>query len=166
MSMVGPTEQAVFSADGSQVATADYDHKVRLWDLASGSVRELQGLTDSVTSVCWRAAPPRVVAGDRSGMVLAWPTEDAKPFELTRFKVPITGIACSPDGSEITVAAGNYHNLGNADLPVVRTFSPAGKLMRGMEGRQSADRASGLYRRRPAGAAGKLPRAGRGRNFS
>ena len=52
------------SPDGSRIVSGSWDHSVRVWDAMTGEqLRELQGHTDTVTSVAFSLDGNRIISG-------------------------------------------------------------------------------------------------------
>ena len=93
---------AVFSPDGSSVASVGYDHTVRVWDLRAGNARVLRGHTDRVNFAIY-APSGALVSGGEDG-VRRWGPGDGDERLLDRTKAEDG--AFSPDGKILAVTAG------------------------------------------------------------
>jgi WD40 repeat protein/serine/threonine protein kinase len=94
------------SPDGTQMATASADHKVKIWDVESErELRTLYGHESRVFSVAWSPRGDRVASGDRLGRVLVWNVNTGEVVRQLNFPKLIFSLAWSPDGSKL--CAGN-----------------------------------------------------------
>lgn len=134
--LLGPVVEAQFSGDGARFATVNHgDNKVRIWNVDGGLVGALEGGSKPMTSLCLRSDPPIVVAGDGVGAVYAWDRLGAPARKLAELPVPITGIACAPDGRAVAVTAGNYFMVGPKDAQHVHVLSSDGAVRKAWTGR-------------------------------
>jgi RNA polymerase sigma factor (sigma-70 family) len=121
-----------FAPDGKTLASASYDHTVRLWDPATArELLRLQGHTNYVMSVAFTPDGKTLVSGGNDGMVRIW--ERATGKELRSFQAhggsTVRCVAVSPDGKILATGGG-----GNGDRTLVlwdlatgkELFSPAG----------------------------------------
>ncbi len=64
---------AAFSPDGAHLATAHSDHRICLWDSASGAcVRVLRGHRQWVTCVAFSADGGQLLSGAADGVIKLW----------------------------------------------------------------------------------------------
>jgi WD40 repeat protein/tRNA A-37 threonylcarbamoyl transferase component Bud32 len=150
----GPTKLVgcvTYSPDGTYLATADDEGKVRLWHVATG--KELACLTGHkahVSSVAFSADGRRLASADGDGMVLVWDVTKAlagkgepRLFILRGHGGEVTGVTFSPDGLLLAssgfdetvrlwdLAAGKIqHTLRGHEGEVMSVaFSPTGKFL-------------------------------------
>ncbi len=98
-------DQVVFSPDGTRIATASLDGTARLWDASNG--KELFGLLShsaSVFDIAFSGDSKYVATTSSDKTAKIWDVQTGK--ELLTLIAPsgLTGVAFSPDGSQLAVA--------------------------------------------------------------
>jgi cytochrome c len=91
------------SPDGSALASASWDHTVRVWPLSSGEPRLLSGHQDNVNGVAF-LPDGRVVSAGYDATVRIWPAGNAAPVVVT-LPSPLNSVAVAPDGDIVTAGA-------------------------------------------------------------
>jgi cytochrome c len=91
------------SPDGSALASASWDHTVRVWPLAGGEPRVLRGHQDNVNGVAF-LPDGRVVSAGYDATLRIWPAGDGSPIIVT-LPSPLNAVAVAPDGDIITAGA-------------------------------------------------------------
>ena len=77
----GSISSLAFSADRRTLATASFDHSIRLWDFVTGQrLRTLQGHANEVWSIAFSPDGRTVLSGAKDGGVKLWPIH-AQPKE-------------------------------------------------------------------------------------
>ncbi len=98
---------AVFSGDGSRVATGDADGEVRLWDAQTGKeVATLLQKGASILSLRFSPDDSRLVSADAKGMVKLWDVNSSKQIAtLSEQEGAVNEAVFSSDGSRIVAAS-------------------------------------------------------------
>ncbi|KAJ5889647.1 hypothetical protein N7504_010457 [Penicillium tannophilum] len=96
-----------WSLDGSRLASASYDHTVRIWDPANGqSILVLKGHSEYVTSIAWSPDGSRLVSASADHTIRIWdPASGQSIATLTGHRGWVNSIAWTPDGSRLASAS-------------------------------------------------------------
>ena len=103
--------------DGATLASASWDHTVRLWGLGGASPRVLEGHQQNVNGVAFTPDGRAVVSAGYDLTLRIWPLAGGAPT-ITTLPTPLNGVAVAPDGEIVT---------GGADGKIY-FLSPAGEL--------------------------------------
>ena len=100
------------SPDGTTLASASWDHTVRLWPLAGGAPRVLEGHTQNVNGVAFTADGRALVSVSYDLSVRIWPLSDAQTPVVVSMPTPLNAVAAGA-GGELAVggADGNVYFL-------------------------------------------------------
>jgi len=93
------------SGDGAWLASAAWDHTVRLWPLAGGSPRVLEGHNQNVNGVAFMPDGKSVVSAAYDLTLRIWPLDGSAPTIVT-LQSPLSAVAVARDG-EIVAAGAN-----------------------------------------------------------
>jgi WD40 repeat protein/3',5'-cyclic AMP phosphodiesterase CpdA len=98
---------SAFSADGQLLVTGSEDTLARIWDIATGELREeLRGHTEPVNGVTFSLDGKLVATGSDDTTVRVWDTATGQlRVTLSGHTRPVNSVAFSPDGS--LVASGS-----------------------------------------------------------
>ena len=141
----GGVYRVVFSPDGSELATADSDGGVRLWDPATGQVRrDLSGHKSSVWPPVYRRDGGQLATSSNDGTTRLWdPATGQCRHVLRGHGRRVTSVTFSADGTLLAAggndgvvrlwdpATGQVRRVltGVADRLVSAVFSPVGSLL-------------------------------------
>ncbi len=125
----GPVSAVAFADGGARIATASYDHTLRLWDAADGG--EVQNVEASAGFVFGLASHGgRVVTAGQDGTVRTWAPAEASEeseqalalgLDLVAHGAATTGVALSADGATIaSVGADKTLALWDAETGVLK----------------------------------------------
>ena len=94
------------SPDGTTLASASWDHTVRLWPLAGGAPRVLEGHTQNVNGVAFTPDGKAVVSAAYDLTLRIWPLDGGAPTDRHACRRRLIAVAVAPDG-EIVAAGAN-----------------------------------------------------------
>ncbi|WKA31011.1 c-type cytochrome [Bradyrhizobium roseum] len=97
-----PIAALAVSPDGATLASASWDHTVRLWPLAGGAPRVLDGHTQNVNGVAFTADGRAVISVSYDLSVRIWPLSGAQAPAVVPMPTPLNAVATGADG-EIAV---------------------------------------------------------------
>jgi cytochrome c len=99
------------SPDGLMLASASWDHTVRLWSLADGAQHVLEGHTQNVNGVAFMPDGKSLVSVGYDLAARIWPLSGGAP-DLITLPSPLNAVAIAPDGEIATGGAdGKVHLL-------------------------------------------------------
>jgi cytochrome c len=103
------------SPDGTMLASASWDHTVRLWPLAGGAARTLEGHTQNVNGVAFSPDGRTLVSVSYDLTVRIWPLSGPSAATVVTIPSPLNAVAIGGDG-EIAAGAADgrvYFLTGN-----------------------------------------------------
>jgi cytochrome c len=113
-----PIAALALSPDGAILASASWDHTVRLWPLNGNASRVLEGHSQNVNGVAFSADGKAVVSVSYDLTIRIWPLDgDGSPATVT-LPAPINSVAVSADGEIAAGAAdGKIYFLDRSGKP-------------------------------------------------
>ncbi|MEA2941369.1 MAG: cytochrome c [Bradyrhizobium sp.] len=93
------------SPDGATLASASWDHTVRLWPLAGGAPRVLDGHTQNVNGVAFAPDGRTLVSVSYDQSIRIWPLTDLAFPAVVAMPVPLNAVAVGSDGEIATGGA-------------------------------------------------------------
>jgi cytochrome c len=99
-----PIAALAASADGALLASAAWDHTVRLWPLGGGPPRVLEGHQDNVNGVAFTPDGRAVVSAGYDRTLRIWPRAGGAPLVVAS-PTPLNGVAVARDGEIVTGGA-------------------------------------------------------------
>jgi RNA polymerase sigma factor (sigma-70 family) len=100
-----------FAHDGKVLASADFYHRICLWDASTG--QEIRRLNHAATCIAFSPDGRTVASGDRNNVVRLWDVAAGKERgQLAGHRDDVLCVAFSPDGKTLASAGGvNGHDL-------------------------------------------------------
>jgi hypothetical protein len=99
-----PIVSLAVSPDGARLASASWDHTVRIWSLGDGAQRVLEGHAQNVNGVAFMPDGRSLVSVGYDRELRIWPLVDGTPNVIT-LGSPLNAVAVSPDGEIVTGGA-------------------------------------------------------------
>lgn len=110
-----PIAALALSPDGASLASASWDHTVRLWPLAGGTLRVLEGHTQNVNGVTFSADGKTLISVSYDLTVRIWPLDSTAAPSIVTLPAPLNSVVVSDDGEIVTAGAdGKVHFLDPA----------------------------------------------------
>jgi cytochrome c len=115
----GPVAALGIAPDGASLASASWDHTVRLWPLArTGDPRVFEGHTQGVNGVAFSPDGTALITAGYDATLRIWPLLRDAPAVATALPAPLNTVVVAPDGEIITAGADGK----------VYLLSPAGEI--------------------------------------
>lgn len=99
----GPIVALAVSPDGVTLASASWDHTIRLWPLTGGAPRVLAGHNQNVNGVAFSPDGKRVVSAGYDASLRIWPLRGGGAPLVATLPAPLNAVVVAPDG-EIAAA--------------------------------------------------------------
>jgi WD40 repeat protein len=119
-----------FSPDGARIASASDDHKIKLWDAASGRLlRTFEGHSGRARSVAFSPDGARIASGSEDKTIELWDAGSGRLLRTLKGHSDldlVESVAFSPDGARIA--------SGSADNTIKLWDAASGRLLRTFEG--------------------------------
>ena len=93
-----PIVALAVSPDAASLASASWDHTVRLWPLAGGASRVFEGHTQNVNGVAFTRDGRSLVSASYDLTVRVWPLDPAASSFAVTLPTPLNAVAVAPDG--------------------------------------------------------------------
>lgn len=143
-----------FSPDGTRLASAGFEHTVKLWDRRTGKeIRTFRGHTGRVRAVAFDPRGERIVSGGYDLKVRVWDVGSGEQLATAHVRSGADfGLAFSPDGQRIAAGHGDAAAIlfdastGQEVMPLYLGNSGAARLAFGPNGKRLAVAAIGLGR--------------------
>ena len=136
----GPIAGLAVSSAGQWLASASWDHSVRLWPLGGGAPRALEGHAQNVNGVAFSPDSRDVVSAGYDATVRIWRLGDGS-VSMRTLPTPLNSVAIAPDGEIVAAGAdGKIYFLSPQGEPrgdvqasatpiIAVALSPDGKLV-------------------------------------
>jgi WD40 repeat protein len=131
LSASGIPRSVAFSSDGKTVALGGSEHRIQIWDVASGEMlRTIEGHTDRVRSVVFSSDDQTIASASADKTIRAWRPGTGEVLHILEAdRGDVRCVAFSPDGQ---VIASGY------DDGVIRLWkTDSGALLRTLKGHMS-----------------------------
>jgi cytochrome c len=99
-----PIVSLAVSPDGAKLASASWDHTVRIWSLGDGGQQVLEGHAQNVNGVAFMPDGRSLVSVGYDGELRIWPVVGGNPKVITLVS-PLNAVAVAPDGEIVTGGA-------------------------------------------------------------
>jgi cytochrome c len=99
-----PIVSLAVSPDGTRLASASWDHTVRIWSLDDGSHQVLEGHSQNVNGVAFTADGRSLVSVGYDRELRIWPLAGGTP-NICVLGSPLNAVAVAPDGEIATAGA-------------------------------------------------------------
>ncbi|WP_063688790.1 c-type cytochrome [Bradyrhizobium stylosanthis] len=110
----GPVAGLAISPDGSKLASASWDHTVRILSLPDGGTRVLQGHSQNVNGVAFAPDGKSLVSVGYDLTARIWRLPGGSA-DIVMMPSPLNAVAISPDGEIVTGAADGKLRMITAD---------------------------------------------------
>ena len=100
-----PVVALALSPDGSSLASASWDHTVRLWPVAGGAARVFEGHQQNVNGVAFTPDGRSLVSAGYDATLRIWPLAGGGSPVVTTLPTPLNAVAVARDGEIVTGGA-------------------------------------------------------------
>jgi cytochrome c len=100
-----PIVALAVSPDGATLASASWDHTIRLWPMAGGAPRVLEGHTQNVNGVAFTPDGRAVVSASYDLTLRIWPLTGSESPTILTLPTPLSTVTVGPDGEIIAAGA-------------------------------------------------------------
>jgi cytochrome c len=99
-----PIVSLAVSPDGARIASASWDHTVRIWSVGDGAQQVLEGHAQNVNGVAFAPDGRSLVSVGYDRELRIWPLVGGTPNVIT-LASPLNAVAVAPDGEIVTGGA-------------------------------------------------------------
>ncbi|MBV9954483.1 MAG: c-type cytochrome [Pseudolabrys sp.] len=100
-----PIAALAVSPDGATLASASWDHTVRLWPVSGGEPRVLEGHSQAVNGVAFTPDGRNVVSAGYDQTLRIWPLTGGAQVTIEALPAPLNTVAVARDGEIIAAGA-------------------------------------------------------------
>ena len=98
-----------FSPDGQLLASASWDHTIKIWDVNTGKLlRTLQGHQDLVLSIAFSPNGLLLASGSADKTIKLWDVNTGESLQTLKEGTWISSLAFSPDGQKLAAEGDDY----------------------------------------------------------
>jgi cytochrome c len=122
-----PVVSLAASPDGKWLASASWDHTIRLWPLVAGERRVLEGHSQNVNGVAFTPDSRALVSAGYDETLRIWPIDGASAPIVCNLPTPLNSVVVEPDGEIVTAGADGkiYFISAQGDIIASVSASPA-----------------------------------------
>jgi cytochrome c len=113
-----PIASLAVSPDGTSLASASWDHTVRVWSLANGQQQVFDGHTQNVNGVAFTPDGRSVVSVGYDYALRIWPLAGGRP-EIVALPSPLNAVVIGAEGEIATAGADGKVRFLNSDGRVI-----------------------------------------------
>ena len=113
-----PIVALAVSPDAASLASASWDHTVRLWPLAGGAPRVFEGHSQNVNGIAFTRDGQSLISASYDLTIRVWPLDPAASSFAVTLPTPLNAVAVAPDGEILAGGADGkiYFLDGNGKL--------------------------------------------------
>ena len=117
LSNVGDYPHAVaFSPDSRRLVAGHHDDEVRVWEVATGTLRTLSGHKKAVEDVAFSPDGRLIASASRDMTIRIWDADTYEPRSTLRHERPVFGLAFHPRGRQLASSTGDIVDSSRGDL--------------------------------------------------
>lgn len=110
-----PVVSLAVAPDGAKLASASWDHSVRVWPLAGGAARVLEGHSQNVNGVAFTPDARSLVSAGYDATLRIWPLAGSGAPVIRNLPTPLNSVVVARDGEIVAAGAdGNLYFLSSA----------------------------------------------------
>ena len=100
-----PVVALALSSDGASLASASWDHSVRLWPLAGGAARVFEGHQQNVNGVAFTPDGRSLISAGYDATLRVWPLSGTGSALIKTLPTPLNAVVVARDGEIVTAGA-------------------------------------------------------------